>query len=289
MYNIFFMKTDKHPNVAGTFYTANAEELKSEIQSFFKNAISRQKDAIAVVSPHAGYIFSGQTAANAVNQLNPDKKYDNVFVIGSSHYLSFKGASIYNIGDYNIPGAIIKVNQKLATELITKFNFFEYNKNAHNQEHTLEVQLPFLHYHLKNEFNIVPIIIGTNNINIIEQIAEALKPYFNDKNAFVFSSDFSHYPSYEDANKYDKITAEALIENNPEKFIEILEENADLNIENLSTSACGWSGLLTLLHLTKNNKNSDYKLIEYRNSGDSRYGSKDRVVGYCAISVSLLS
>ena len=279
------MKKDRQPIVAGSFYTDDADELKNEVERYFKNAISRKNDAIVVVAPHAGYVFSGQVAANAINQLNPKKNYDNIFLIGSSHSISFGGASIYNVGDYKIPEATIKVNQKLASKLIENNSVFEYNKNAHNQEHSLEVQLPFLYYHLKNNFRIIPIIIGTNNIETIKEIAKALKPYFNDKNAFVLSSDFSHYPNYDEATKNDKRTAEAFIKNSPNKFIEILEENSRKNIKNLSTSACGWTSLLTLLYITKNNKKYHFQLIDYKNSGDSKYGSNDEVVGYYAISV----
>ena len=238
------------------------------------------------MSPHAGYVFSGQVAANAINQLNPDKNYDNVFVIGSSHSISFDGASIYNIGDYKIPGTNIKVNHELSSELIKNNEVFTFVKKAHSQEHSLEVQLPFLYYHLKEDFKIIPIIIGTNNIEKIKKIAEALKPFFNNKNAFVFSTDFSHYPDYEDAVENDKRTAEVFIKNKPNEFIKILEQNSQKNIKNLATSACGWTNLLTLLYITKNMQKVDFQLIDYKNSGDSKYGSNDKVVGYYAISIS---
>ncbi|MBN2892005.1 MAG: AmmeMemoRadiSam system protein B [Bacteroidales bacterium] len=274
---------DRYPIVAGSFYTADSSKLKNEVLNYLENAVSRENDAKAVISPHAGYVFSGQVAASAINQLNPDKKYENVFVIGVSHHVSLRGASIYNLGDYKIPGATIKVNRILATELVKKHDFFEYNRNAHNQEHSLEVQLPFLYYHLKQEFQIIPIIIGTNNIEIIKQIADVLKPFFNEKNAFVFSSDFSHYPDYEDAKHIDEVTAKAFISNNPEEFVKTIKLNSGKNIKNLSTSACGWTGMLTLLYMTQN-KDVKYQIIDYKNSGDSKHGGKDRVVGYYAIS-----
>lgn len=275
-------KSTRNPVVAGSFYPANSEELKSDVLNYFENAIPRIKDATVVISPHAGYMFSGQVAANAINQLNPNKKYENIFVIGASHHVHLKGASIFGLGNYRIPGATIKVNKELAKDLITKNIFFEYCRNAHNQEHSLEVQLPFLHFHLKKEFQIIPIVIGTSNIDVIKQIADALKPYFNEKNAFVISSDFSHYPRYEDANNIDKTTASAFIENKPEKFVKTINQNSTKKIENLATSACGWTAMLSLLYLTEN-ENFEYKIIDYKNSGDAKFGSKDRVVGYYAI------
>ncbi len=276
---------DRPPVVAGSFYPADSQKLEKTVKKYLENAVPRKEDAIAVVSPHAGYIFSGQVAANAINQINPDKKYENVFIIGSSHYTSFDGASLYNIGDYKIPGATVKVNKEFCTKFINEYHFFQYCRNAHNQEHCIEVQIPFLYHHLKQDFQIVPIVICTNTIATIKQISQALKPYFNSKNAFIFSSDFSHYPPYEDAKEIDRITAGSIIENNPDIFLETIKQNSLKNIENLATSTCGWTNLLTLLYMTQKSEKYSYRIIDYKNSGDSGLVGKEKVVGYFAISV----
>ncbi len=273
--------------VAGSFYPEDSIQLKNIVLEYLNNAKPRQSDAKAVVSPHAGYVYSGQIAADAINQINPDKEYKNVFVIGISHHQAFEGASVYLSGDYEIPGAIIKVNKKIASELVGEKYFFNY-ENLHRQEHSIEVQLPFLYYHLKHKFNIVPILIGTQDITILKNIAEVLRPYFeDDKNVFVFSSDFSHYPEYEQAVENDRRTAEALISNNPQTFIDTIIANSQKNIPNLFTSACGMGDLLVLLYLTEKLQNADYQIISYKNSGDVAMKDKSRVVGYYAISVIL--
>lgn len=276
---------DRKPAVAGQFYPSNAEELKSDVEIYLNKAKGRKENTLAVVSPHAGYVFSGQVAANAIAQINPNNRYDNVFVIGISHQKAIEGASVYNLGNYIFPGATIEVNVQLANELIHSNKNFICDKAAHVFEHSVEVQLPFLYYHLKHQFKLVPILIGTNDLTVLEDISETLKPYFNERNVFVFSSDFSHYPSYENAIDNDNRTAQALISNNIENFVNILSQNNKKNIPGLATSACGSSDLIVLLNLTKNNNNIKYEIIDYKNSGDSSYGGKERVVGYFALSV----
>ncbi len=274
---------NRKPAVAGKFYPANKIELLAQVKDFLSNAEERKSDAIAVISPHAGYVFSGNVAASAINQLNPDKKYDNVFIIGTSHTTYFKGASVYCSGNFLSPLGEVKVNTELAKELIKKNAVLIDLPEAHETEHSIEVQLPFLQVHLKNDFQIVPIVIGQDGINTAKELARVLKPYFNEKNAFIISSDFTHYPSYDDAVKIDKETAEAIVTGNPENLIKHIERYENTKVHNLATTCCGWSSILTLMYLT--DSGCSYHLIEYKNSGDSPYGGKDRVVGYWAISV----
>ncbi len=279
---------DRQPAVAGQFYPSNANVLKNTVDSFLKQAKPRKNNAIAVVTPHAGYVFSGQVATDAINQINPDKKYENVFVIGISHHKAFDGASVWNAGDYLIPDAKIKVNTELAQKLIDQSPYFTCDCQAHEIEHSVEVQLPILYYHLKHDFQIVPILIGTQDTAILHKVAEVLRPYFNENNVFVFSTDFSHYPDYKSAILADRHTVEGLTSNDPDKFLKALKDNANASYPGLVTSACGAGDLLVLLYLTQKNKeNYDYQIISYKNSGDSPYGGKDNVVGYYAVSVSL--
>ena len=278
-------KINRQPAVAGSFYPAIKDELKADVLRFLANTYARKSNTWAIVSPHAGYVFSGQVAANAIVQFDPEKSYDNVFVVGVSHNKAFNGASVYNLGDYIIPGAEIKVNTQLATDFINSSDVFFCDKQAHDVEHSLEVQLPFLYYHLKKDFKIVPILIGTKDTDILKQIAEKLEPYFNENNLFVISSDFSHYPNYNDAVENDERTANAFISNKPENLINIINDNLEKNIPNLATSACGASAMLVLMYLTENKNDYKYEIIDYKNSGNSQYGDKNQVVGYYAISL----
>jgi hypothetical protein len=274
---------NRNAAVAGRFYPANKNDLLNDVKYYFSSAKSRKADAIAVISPHAGYVFSGQISASAINQINPDKKYENVFIIAASHTTYFDGASIYSAGNYLTPLGEVKVNIDLANKLINENDFFKFLPEAHKTEHSIEVQLPFLQVHLKNDFQIIPIVIGQDAINTAKKIAKVLKPYFNEKNIFVISSDFSHYPSYDDALRIDNETAEAIISGKPDSLINLISKYEKSKVNNLATTCCGWSAVLTLMYLTDNN--FTYLPIDYKNSGDSPYGSKDKVVGYWAISV----
>ena len=278
---------NRRPAVAGRFYAGNKAELITDLKNMFKTAKPKtSENTIAIISPHAGYVFSGEVAASSFMQIDKDKKYKNIFVIGTSHQTYLKGATVYNIGNYLTPIGEVKVNLEIANELIQENDFIEFNQSAHEQEHSLEVQLPFLQYKLENDFKIVPIIIGTDSTEIIKNIAQSLKPYFTEDNLFVISTDFSHYPSYNDAITTDNKTAEAITSNSANKFLEQIKKNKDKNIPKLATSICGWSATLALLYLTANNPKYKYTIIDYKNSGDAIYGDKDGVVGYYAITVS---
>ena len=121
---------------------------------------------------------------------------------------------------------------------------------------------------------------------LCEKMAEILKPYFNENNLFVISSDFSHYPSYEEANKWDKISADVILLNDPDEFLKVINDKQDDDVKNLATRSCGWSSILTLLFITENSLNIQYSHIKYQNSGDTDFGDKNRVVGYNSIVVS---
>ncbi len=272
---------------AGKFYSADPATLRADLAALFEKAKAPElKNVQAVIVPHAGYPFSGIVAASGYNQVDPDREFEHVFVIASSHTAYYRGASIYSEGNYETPLGEVEVDRELAAELINENNIFSYQEQAHITEHSLEVQLPFLQYHLKKPFRIIPIVIGTQDKAACGEIAEALKPYFNENNLFVISTDFSHYPRYEDANTVDEKTAEAVSSNSREKFLKVLQENESAGVPNLATAMCGWSSVLTLLNLTGDNADFAYHKLLYMNSGDSDYyPDKSRVVGYYAIAV----
>ena len=280
---------DRQPAVAGSFYPARREELLAALKQLFTDAAPSKeiKNIIAVISPHAGYVFSGEVAASAFNQIDPEKEYENVFILGSSHYISFDGASIYSQGNFITPLGAVKVNTVLAGQLTQKNSVFSNRTDAHAREHSLEVQLPFLQYRLKKDFQIVPIILGTQSPETCRRIAAALQPFLNTKNLFVISTDFSHYPSYADAKNIDKATAAVILDNSPEKLIRSMVSIEQKGFANLATCLCGWTSVLTLLYMTERNADAEFTHIQYRNSGDIEYGEKSRVVGYNAIAVSL--
>ena len=271
---------------AGRFYDQNTIYLKQNLESLFKKAKSDHKTGIrALISPHAGYASSGEVAASAFSLLNPEKVYKNVFVIASSHRAYFDYASIYYKGNYETPLGEVSVNRELAGKLIDNNKCFRYYPDAHIGEHSLEVQLPFLQYVYSNELQIVPIIMGTSSMKEIEEISLALKPYFNSENLFVISTDFSHYPDYNDAIKADMNTASAIEKKSVKKLKNAILENKEAGMSNLSTSLCGWSSVFTLLYLLEDDLDLTITPLKYMNSGDQPFGDKQRVVGYYSFAV----
>lgn len=279
--------TDRQPVAAGKFYSADKQTLTGDLAGLFKNCprTPANWNVRAIISPHAGYVFSGKIAAEAFHSIPENSVFRNIFIIGSSHVMLFDGASVYNTGDYITPLGKVVVNREIADKLKNENAVFNYPVNAHIQEHSIEVQVPFIQYYFKETPMIVPIIIGTNNESTVKKIAEALRPYFTSENLFVISSDFSHYPSYDDAKMTDSTTALGIESGKPATFLFTIKKNSEEGVPGLATSMCGWTSGLTLLYLTEGNKNLDIKHIDYNNSGDSPYGNKNEVVGYHAFAV----
>jgi AmmeMemoRadiSam system protein B/AmmeMemoRadiSam system protein A len=278
------IKIDRKPAVAGSFYPSDAKELQTMIQGFFHEAPDALgKQPLAVIVPHAGYVFSGGVAAAAFKQIDPSTKFKHVFIIGSSHTMYFDGVSVYSRGDYITPLGKVPVDT-LANWLHRNYRFITDDPKPHEKEHSLEVQLPFLQQWLKQPFTIVPLIIGGESETTCRKLADALAPFFTADNLFVISTDFSHYPTSEDATVSDRLMADAVLTNSAQKFLQLKQSDEGKGTPNLVTAMCGWTSVLTLLQITENCTDVTYQKILYKNSGDSPlYGDKSKVVGYYAI------
>jgi AmmeMemoRadiSam system protein B len=153
-------KVDRQPAVGGSFYPADPKELLGMIEGFFNDApASLELKPLAIISPHAGFVFSGGVAAASFKQIDRNKKFKHIFIIASSHTMYFDGVSVYSQGDFITPLGKVPVDT-LALWLDKKYSFISNIPKPHEKEHGIEVQLPFLQYWLKNPFSIIPIIIG---------------------------------------------------------------------------------------------------------------------------------
>lgn len=274
----------RKPAVAGQFYPDDPNQLKLELDVHFRKAVaSKALPVRALIVPHAGYVFSGLVAASAYNQLDENGSYKNIFIIGASHRYSFEGACISIADYYETPLGKVKVNNALANKLIHSNPQFSQHKSAESLEHSLEVQLPFLQFKLTKDFQIVPILLGSNAPDAIHEIALALQPWFNNKNLFVISTDFSHYPNHQDAQAVDHKTLEAILSMDLEKLDQQLAHNKSQHIPGLLTSLCGASAVRVLLELAKGQARLKMQHLQYQNSSASAYGDSKRVVGYHSI------
>lgn len=271
---------------ANRFYTGDARELSEEVDSFL--ALHRggtiYHHVAAVIVPHAGYYFSGRVAASAYMSVPADQPYKRIFLLGPSHHEWLDGASVNSEADYYAtPLGNVKVDRETARSISDADSVFSYQPKAHDREHCLEVQLPFLQRRLGDVPPIVPIIISTNDFNKLKRIAHVLKPYFTEENLFVISSDFSHYPSYEDACEVDALTGKAIETGSVEAFIAALEQNARSGKRNLATSACGELAIATLMLMMDGSY--EVKHLMYQNSGDADNHDHSRVVGYHSFAI----
>lgn len=277
---------DRMPAVAGRFYPKTEEDLRVELGKLFRKAKPRTvKNVRAILCPHAGYIFSGEVAASGYNQVDPDVPYEHVFLIASSHQVSFDGASVYTAGDYITPLGRVRVDIETGNSLVREHPVFSFRPEADKTEHSTEVQVPFLQYHLKQPVNLVPIVIGTQSAKVCSKIADALRPYFNKKNLFVISTDFSHYPSYEDAVKTDQATCDAIVSGSADALQKLNAKLGNAGIPGLVTNLCGWTSVLVLMELMQQSDHFKVVPVEYKNSGDTPFGDKKQVVGYWALAV----
>ena len=180
--------SDRQPVAAGRFYSADKETLMNDISELFESCVKTPSGsgiARAVISPHAGYVFSGKVAASAFSAIDRNTAYKNIFIIGSSHVMAFEGASVFNTGDFVTPLGRVTVNKEIANKLKDE-KLFSFPVNAHFQEHSLEVQLPLIQYYFRNNPQVVPIIIATNNANNIRKIASIFKALVHSRESFCY-------------------------------------------------------------------------------------------------------
>ena len=254
-------QTIRPPAAAGRFYPDDPEELRKMVGTLLRDASGLDvKGTIrGLVSPHAGYIYSGIVAAAGYRQIAPSTR--TVILIGPSHRFPLGGASIPSVTAYRTPLGDVRLS-KLAFRL-QKLPIFGSVTEAHKMEHSLEVQLPFLQVMLR-AFEIVPILVNSADP---KALAAALAPYIDNDTLIVASTDLSHYYPYERAVSLDRFCTSAIT-------------GAEFSRMPLC-EACGKQAVMTLMHIAEI-KNWDAKLIDYKNSGDTA-GGRNNVVGYASI------
>jgi AmmeMemoRadiSam system protein B/AmmeMemoRadiSam system protein A len=268
----------REPAVAGAFYPESESEINSMIDGFFEKAELPELDKYirAMVVPHAGYVYSGQVAAYGYKSLI-GKDIKTVILIGNSHKEQFDGISVFPKGHYKTPLGNVEVDKNLAEKIINSNEKIIYKESAHEEEHSLEVQLPFLQKSLK-DFKIVPVVIG-NQPGLIDILINALKPVVDDNTLVIASSDLSHYPNYEDAKYSDNKVIEAILTGKKENLTNTISQLEKEVISNLQTCACGQDSIEVIMGLMEG---KNIKLLNYANSGDVS-GDMSRVVGYATI------
>ncbi len=261
----------RKPAVAGLFYPSNPLKLKNEVLRLLNTSVSSSipSNVFGLVSPHAGYVYSGSTAAYGFNTLK-DKKIDTVVIISPSHREYFPGVSIYNGDGYETPLGAIPVNQEMADKLVNgRENIFR-AVEGHRDEHAVEVQLPFLQCVL-DDFSIVPVVMGDQGQIFVDALANKLNEVINENTVLLASSDLSHYYSSTEADQKDSV-----IEKNINDFN---IEQLSIDLENRKCEACGAGPILTVMKAAEINKKNKSMVLNRTHSGNVS-GDFEQVVGY---------
>jgi len=251
--------------VADLFYPGNTNDLTSCIAAALRDASTQLPASLpapkAVIVPHAGYIYSGPTAGFAYASLK-QANIKRIVLLGPAHRVPFYGMALSGDDAFATPLGEVRLDTVTMQQVLT-FPDVQINDAAHAQEHSLEVQLPFLQMVL-DDFLLLPLCIGSVQPDAVASVIDSL--WGDDKTLFVISSDLSHFHPYAEANTLDMRSIEA-----------VLQLRGHLSHE----QACGATGINALL-LVARRLGLIPKLLDYRNSGDTA-GDKDRVVGYASI------
>jgi hypothetical protein len=264
----------KDPAVAGIFYPADKKALKESVEGFLSRVKKGHKDGklIALISPHAGYRFSGHVAAYGFSELK-DSAIQKVILIGAAHHAAYKGASVYTTGSFRTPLGEVLINEQLAKKLLDDEADVRFYPEAYAKEHSIEVQLPFLQTVLK-DFTIVPILIGSPTKKTFDHLIEVLSNIFDEKTLIIASTDLSHYHDYAIAKEMDgKVISE----------IERLSvtDTAKL-LQSGQSELCGMYPVMVTIEIARRAGANYGMLFKYANSGDVT-NEKEKVVGYASI------
>lgn len=249
--------------VAGRFYPAAADALRAAVKSHVAGGKSDGRPPKAIIVPHAGYAYSGPIAGSGYAQLRPLKaSVQRVVLIGPAHYVPISGLAASSAEFFETPLGRVTVDTT-AMERILPFPQVEVSDEAHEPEHSLEVQLPFLQTALK-DFRVVPLLVGRSSFDDVAEVLQEL--WGGPETLIVVSSDLSHFHEYEMARHIDLETAKAITKLRPANLA--------------GKRACGYLAIGALLQLARREKLQP-DLLDLRNSGDTA-GDRDRVVGYGA-------
>jgi AmmeMemoRadiSam system protein B/AmmeMemoRadiSam system protein A len=274
----------RYPVFAGQFYAADSSKLTLQIKTFLDNAKpAKIENPVAIIVPHAGYIYSGQIDADAYNQVK-NNNYDVVVVLGTNHTTAgFSKLGIYPNGAFATPIGTANIDSKIADELIKNDPDVKVNLTVHAKEHSIEVQIPFIKYLFPNA-KIIPIIVGEPDINMCTKFGEVLARIMKDKKVLIIaSSDLSHYPDFNDAVKEDNKTLKTIAGMNLNDITSEMQNQLEQNIPQLVTCACGEAPIIAAIAAAKAMRANSASIISYSNSGYNSIGSTDRVVGYGAV------
>ncbi|MBZ0167595.1 MAG: AmmeMemoRadiSam system protein B [Candidatus Omnitrophica bacterium] len=266
----------KRPNVSGQFYTDNAGQLSRQVDAFIDDAaVTPYTQSVPIIiAPHAGYFFSGAVAGHSFKAVR-DQAVSTVVILAPSHFYGFSGISIWDKGGFETPLGVIKVDESLAQQLTAAHEAVTFDAKAYEQEHSLEVELPFIQRAFPDA-RIVPVIVGVPTPKVLLEFARALDRSIGAREdvLVVVSTDLSHYHPDDVARDMDARAIEAIKNLQAEQIYQECRQG--------TMEMCGCMPVTAALLLAKLRGLTTVELLKYNNSGDINQ-EKDRVVGYSSL------
>lgn len=259
---------------AGTWYPGRSSALRTSVEQFLGDASSvpPDGDVVALVSPHAGHVYSGHVAAHAYKTVQK-AKYDAVIITGPSHRVAFRGVSVFAGEGFETPLGVVQVETDLANRISKEGTCVFAGMEEHALEHSIEIQLPFLQIALEG-ISFVPILMGDQDSKTCSDLARAIVRASEGKKILVIaSSDLSHYYPYDKAVKMDASILKNIEKMSPEGLFD--------DIRNHAGEACGAGPIAVSMMVARELGADTAKVLKYADSGDIT-GDKNGVVGYAA-------
>jgi len=272
------------PAVAGHFYPAEARRLEAEVKGHLARAVPpRTERPIALVAPHAGFVFSGQIAADAYRQA-VGHRYDLVVLLGTNHTAAFfAGVSVFIGSGFRTPLGVAGVDEAAAAALLAADHDCTSEPHPHEREHSIEVQVPFVQVAFPG-VAILPVIVGSEESGLCARLGAALGQVLANRRALIVaSSDLSHYPAYEDSAAADRAVLAAIARLDPDGLRETIAAEERAGRRGLETCACGLAPLLAAMTASRALGATRGTVVSHASSGDSPLGDHERVVGYGAV------
>ena len=272
------------PAVAGQFYPAEPRALGALVEGYLKDAGTSPEAGplLGLLVPHAGLEFSGRTAAKAYKQIKPGA-YESVIVLGTAHYKAVKGAALYP-GDYGTPDGALAYDEALARDLMKASPLIAEDAQAHEREHSIEVQIPFLRRVLPSA-KLVALVMNTDDLKTAQEVGRALARVVKGRRILLIaSSDQSHYPPGEIADAVDKTTLESLRTLDSGFFWQTNSLLMGRGLRGLEVSYCGQGAVAAVLEACRALGATEAKILGQTNSGEAvPQAGKERTVGYAAV------
>jgi AmmeMemoRadiSam system protein B/AmmeMemoRadiSam system protein A len=268
---------------AGTWYPGDADALRQTVDQMLADAQAFDGDPVALIAPHAGYVYSGPVAAYSFRQL-AGKAYDTVIIIAPDHQAPIsRPISVWAEGGLATPLGVVPVDADLAQALMAADVRITFDSATWEGEHAVEIELPFLQRACP-ACRVVPVLVGADDDATVQALADALLKVLPGRRAVVIaSSDLSHYPKREDAQRIDAATLSAIQTGDPAAVRAAIATSMTSGVPNLATCACGDGPILVAMRVARGLGADKATLLRYANSADSPQGDPSQVVGYGAV------